>query len=186
MVCLPIAFDRERNNQKIKKNPLCIESDVSVQVMLLWCLYRLVCALLSVGECFFSSYYHRIIFVCFHYFYAIQIIEAHNCLSNSCILCSQNLWAFINRFDWNRLPAAEFERHYLQNDRENQNTECKCIDCGHATDYAYKSLTKCLVQTTVAPPSWSVDVINGSFFWLWQGFIASCHASIFWCCSYIS
>ena len=91
--------------------------------------------------------------VCFHNFHAIQIIDAHIGLSNSCILCSQDMWAFIISFDWNRLPAAESERHYLQNRRDNQNVKCKCIDCLHATDSAYKCFTKCLVQTTVAPPS---------------------------------
>ena len=108
--------------------------------------------------------------VCFHRFHEIEIIDAHNGLSHSCILCSLNLWAFTGRFDWNRLPTVELERHDIQNDRENQNTKFKCIDCLHATDYAYKWFIKCLVQTTVAPSSWFVYVINGSFFWLWQGF----------------
>ena len=76
--------------------------------------------------------------------------------------------AFIGCFDWNRLPTAEWERHYLQNGHKNQNTQCKCIDCMHATDYACKCITKCLVQRTVAPPSWSVYVRNKSLFWLWQ------------------
>ena len=73
-----------------------------------------------------------------HHFHAIKIIDAHFGLSGSCILCSQNMWAFIGSFDLNRLPTAEFERHYLQNARDNHNTESKCIDCVHATDYAYK------------------------------------------------
>ena len=76
-----------------------------------------------------------------------------NGLTDSCILCSQNMLALIGSVDWNRLPTAEWERHYLQNGRENQNTECKCIDCMHATDDCYKCPTKYLVQTTVAPPS---------------------------------
>ena len=61
--------------------------------------------------------------------------------------------AFIGCFDWNRLPTAEFERHYLQNGRDNQNTECKCINCVHATDYACTCHMKRFVQTAVAPPS---------------------------------
>ena len=90
--------------------------------------------------------------VCFHHFHAIQIIDAHNGLSNSCSLRSQNMLASICSFDWDLLPAAELERHYLQNGSDNHNAECKCMDCVHATDYVYKCLTKCFVQTTVAPP----------------------------------
>ena len=73
-------------------------------------------------------------------------------------------------FYWNRLPTAEWERHYLQHGSNNQNTECKCIECMHAKYYVYKCLTTCIVQTTVAPPSWSVYVSNGLLFWLWQVF----------------
>ena len=91
--------------------------------------------------------------VCFQHFHEIEIIDAHNGLTDSCIVCSQNMLAFISRFDWNRLPTAELERHYLQNGRDNQNTECTRIDCVHATDYDCKLLIKCLVQTTVARPS---------------------------------
>ena len=126
------------------------------------------CRMLRMCKCACGEHMKHI--VCFHHFHAIKIIDAHRGLSNSCILCSQNLWAFIGSFDWNRLPAAEIEYHYLQNGRENKNAECKCIDCVHATDYAYKCITKCLVQTPVARPSWWVHVWNVSLFWLWQGF----------------
>ena len=91
--------------------------------------------------------------VCLHRFHEIEIIDTHMGLSDSFILCSRHMWAFIGSFDWNRFPAAELERHYVQNGRDNQNAECKCIDCVHAADYVYKCLTKCFVQTTVAPPS---------------------------------
>ena len=70
--------------------------------------------------------------VCFQHFNGIEIIDAHNGLTDSCILCSQHMLAFISSFDWNRLPTAELERHYLENCRDHQNTECKCIDCVHA------------------------------------------------------
>ena len=91
--------------------------------------------------------------IVFRHFHEIEIIDAHNGLSDSCILCSQAMPALICGFDWNRLPTAEWERHYLQDGRENQNTECKCADCMHATDYVYTCRIKFLVQTTVAPPS---------------------------------
>ena len=76
----------------------------------------------------------------------------------------------MSRFDWHRLPDAELQRRDLQHGRENQNTECKCIDWCHATDYDYKCIRKCLVQTTVAPPSWFVYVRHGLWFWLWHWF----------------
>ena len=78
--------------------------------------------------------------------------------------------AFIGCLHWNRLPTAELERHYLQNGRDNLNSECKCIDCAHTTDYANKCFTKCFVQTTVAPPSGSVGIRNLSLCRLWQSF----------------
>ena len=124
--------------------------------------------------------------VCCLHFHSIEIIDAHNGLTDSCILCSQKMLVFICSFDWNRLPIAELERHDLQNGRENQNTECKCIDCAHATDYDCTCLIKCFVQATVAPPSWSVYVRNGSLFWLWQVFYNSRHASRVWWFSFIS
>ena len=102
--------------------------------------------------------------VCFLHFHEIEFIDAHSGLSDGCISCTRNMRAFIDFFYWNRLPTAEWDRHDLQNGRENQNTECKRIDCMHATDYDYKCLTKCLVQTTMAPPSLSVYVRNGSLF----------------------
>ena len=89
--------------------------------------------------------------VCFHHFHEIAIIDAHCGLTDSCILCSQNMLASIGSFDWNRLPTVELERHYLQNGRENNNTECNCIDCVHVTDSLCKCLIKLFVQTTVAP-----------------------------------
>ena len=98
---------------------------------------------------------------CFQHFHEIEIIDAHSGLTDTFILCSQKMLAFIGSFDWNRLPAAELERHYLQNGRENTNAECKCIDCVHATDYDCKRLIKCFVLTTVASPSLSVYVRNG-------------------------
>ena len=107
--------------------------------------------------------------VCFHIFQQIEIIDAHNGLSDSCMLCSKQLCAFMGRFDWNRLPTTESERHHLQHGRDTKNKECKCIDCTHATDYFYKRFKTCLVRTTVAPPSWIVYVRNASLFWLWQG-----------------
>ena len=78
--------------------------------------------------------------VCFLHFHEIEIIDAHDGVNDRCILCTQLKPAFIGWFDWNRLPIAEWERHYLQNGRENQNMKCKCIDCMHATDYVYKCL----------------------------------------------
>ena len=89
----------------------------------------------------------------FQHFHETDIIDAHSGLSNTGILCSQTLWAFICLFDWKRLPTVELERHYLQNGRDDQHTECKCIGCAHAAYYDYKCLTECLVQTTVVSPS---------------------------------
>ena len=91
--------------------------------------------------------------VCFRHFPDTEIIEAPSGLSDSCILCSQNVSVFISRFDWNRLPTAELERHDLQHGRDNKNIECQRIHFVHTTDCAYKCVIKCLVQTTVAPPS---------------------------------
>ena len=59
--------------------------------------------------------------VCFLHFHEIEFIDAHNGLSDSCILCTQNILALIGFFDWNRLPIAEWERHYLQDGRDNKN-----------------------------------------------------------------
>ena len=73
--------------------------------------------------------------VCFLHFHEIEIIDAHSGLSDSCILCTQKMLAFIGCFDWNRLPTAEWERHYLQNGFDNKHMQCECIDCMHATDY---------------------------------------------------
>ena len=107
--------------------------------------------ILGMRKCAFGEHLNHI--VCFLYFHETEIIDAYSGLSDSCILCTRNTLAFIGCFDWNRLPTAEWERHYLQNGRDNEHFECKCIDCMHATDYAYKCLIKCCVQTTVAPPS---------------------------------
>ena len=91
--------------------------------------------------------------VCVLHFHEIEFIDAHSGLSDGCILCTQHMPALIVFFYWDRLPTAEWERHHVQNGRENKNTECKCIACMHATNDAYKCLIQCLVQTTVAPPS---------------------------------
>ena len=112
--------------------------------------------LLGMRKCASGEHLKRIL--CFQHFHATEVIDAHDGLSDICMLCNQKMWALISHFDWNRLPAAMLERHYLKNGCGRQNTECKCIDCVHATDYIYKCLIKCFVQTTVAPPSWSVYV----------------------------
>ena len=49
-----------------------------------------------------------------------EITDAHIGLSDSCILCSQNLLVFICLFDWNRLPTKELELYYLPNGRQNK------------------------------------------------------------------
>ena len=126
------------------------------------------CKLLGTRKCACGDHVKHI--VCFWYVHQTEIIDAHIGFNVSCILCSPKMWAFICSFDWNRPATAELERHYLQHGRDNQNVECQRIDCAHATDYAYKCLIECLVQTTVVPPSWSVDVIHGSLFWLWNRF----------------
>ena len=110
-----------------------------------------ICDFLGLRKC--ASGEHRRHIVCFHHFHGIEFIDAHSGLTNSCILCSQNMLALIGCFDWNRLPTAQWERHYLQNGRDHKNTECKRIDCMHASGYVYKCPIKCLAQTTVAPPS---------------------------------
>ena len=96
--------------------------------------------------------YKTLVLVCLQD-HATQMRDAHNSLSDTSILCSRDLWALICRFDWNRLPIAEVGRHDLQSGRDHKHTECKCIDCVHATDDVYTRLIKCFVQTTVAPPS---------------------------------
>ena len=58
------------------------------------------------------AYQAHCVFVFLHV-HETELIDAHIGLSNSCILCSQNMWAIIGRFDWNRLPTAELERHDL-------------------------------------------------------------------------
>ena len=50
-----------------------------------------------------------------------QIRCVYDGLCDIGILCSQNIWAFICVFDWNRLPTAELDRHYLRSGRENPN-----------------------------------------------------------------
>ena len=98
-----------------------------------------------------------------------HIVGVHHFQEIEIILCSQNMWAFIGRFDWNRLSTAELERHYLQHGCDHQHAECKCIDCVHATDCASNFRIACMVQIPVAPPSWTVYVRYGSCFgwWLW-------------------
>ena len=49
----------------------------------------------------------------------IQIRSVYNGLSDIGILCSKHPLEFIGFFDWNRLPTAEFDRHYLQSSRDN-------------------------------------------------------------------
>ena len=49
-----------------------------------------------------------------------KIRYAHSGLSDIRVLCSQNMWAFICKFDWNCLPTAELERHYTKNGNGNQ------------------------------------------------------------------
>ena len=63
-----------------------------------------------------------------------EIFDAHSGLSDIGILSNQHLWAFIRHVDWNRLPTAELECHYLQNVRDRKHTECRCIDRVHASD----------------------------------------------------
>ena len=46
--------------------------------------------------------------------------RACNGLSDICIMRRQNMWTVMKRFDWNRLAAAELERHYAHNGRDNQ------------------------------------------------------------------
>ena len=60
--------------------------------------------------------------VCFRNSHEIEIIDPHIGLSDSCILCSQNLLAFTGSFDWNRLPTAEVERDDLKNGRDHKQT----------------------------------------------------------------
>ena len=91
-----------------------------------------------------------------------QIRLAHCGLSDASIFSSQHLWALISIFDWNRFPTAGLERHHLQNGRDNRNADCKCTDLMHAANYVYKCLIKWPVQTIVAPPRWSVYVVNVS------------------------
>ena len=91
-------------------------------------------------------------------FNATDRIDAHNCLSGSCFLCSWNMQAFISHFDSNCLPTAELDRHHLQHDRDHSNIECTCIDFVHATGYVYTCGIKRFMQTAVAPASWSVYV----------------------------
>ena len=51
--------------------------------------------------------------VCAHHVHETEIINAHNGLSDSCMLGSQNMLAFISCFDWNCFPIEELERDYL-------------------------------------------------------------------------
>ena len=91
--------------------------------------------------------------MCLQHVHQIEVIDAHNGLSDSCILCSQQMLAFIGGFDWNRLPTAELERDCLQHGFGNQNTECKCTVFVYATDYVYKCLIQFPVLTAVTPPN---------------------------------
>ena len=76
--------------------------------------------LLGMHKC--ASGEHLKHLVCFQHSHEIEIIDAHNGLTDSCILCIQNMLAFIGSFVWNRLPTAELDCHYLHNGRENQHT----------------------------------------------------------------
>ena len=58
--------------------------------------------------------------VCFQHVHEIEIIDTHNSLSDSCILCSRNMLALIGMFDRNRTPTAKLVRHYLQNGSDKQ------------------------------------------------------------------
>ena len=51
----------------------------------------------------------------------IQIHCVDNGLGGIGISCSQHIEAFIGICDWNRLPIAELDCYYVQNERENQN-----------------------------------------------------------------
>ena len=86
------------------------------------------------GEALKRIHIQHIVF--FLHLHETEIIDPQLGLSDCCILCSQHVSVFIGRFDWNRLPTAEMERQYLQKGRDNKNTECKCIDRVHTTDYA--------------------------------------------------
>ena len=103
------------------------------------------------SKCACGEHMTHIVF--FSHIHDTETLDVHSGLSDTGISCSQTMWAFISMFDSNSLPTAELERHYLQHGRNIKNAECECILFVHAADYMYKCLTKCLVQTTVAPPS---------------------------------
>ena len=114
--------------------------------------------------------------MCFHLFHVIEIITAHCCLSDGCILCSQKMLAFISRFYWNRIPAAELERHYLQNGRDEQHTECTCIDKCVRQIMLINDMQRALCEQ---PWFFQVDQLMssmGRYFDDGRGFIFSRHA----------
>ena len=101
-------------------------------------------------KCVRGGHVKHLVFV--QRFHETEITDAHSGLSDTCMLCSQNMYALIGRFDWNRPPIAKLEHHNPQNGCETLHTDCKRIDVVHAAFCVYRCIIKCFVLISVASP----------------------------------